>query len=245
MTHFAVKLADITIGISSLYEKTKESFREYLTEDAPVFSLTVTDSEIDREREITALNRTIEPGKAYPRTKAALEEQWIYHKIAGNMPNYNVLLFHGSAVAVNGQAYLFAAPSGTGKSTHTRLWRQYFGDRAVMINDDRPLLKCTEKSVLVYGSPWKGKHRLGSNISLPLKAVCLLRRDTANSIAPISAEESFPLLLRQVYRTGEISSTTKVLSLLEQITQSTALYCLGCNTELEAARISYEGMQKN
>lgn len=245
MTHFAVKLADITIGISSMYEKTKESFREYLTENEPVFSLTVTDPELDREREITALNRMIEPGKAYPQTKNALEEQWIYHQIASNMPNYNVLLFHGSAVAVDGQAYLFAAPSGTGKSTHTRLWRQHFGDRAVMINDDRPLLKCTKNGVTVFGSPWKGKHRLGSNISVPLKAVCLLRRDTANSIAPISVEEAFPSLLKQVYRTDSISSTAKILGLLERITQSTNLYCLKCNTELEAAFISYKGMQNN
>jgi serine kinase of HPr protein (carbohydrate metabolism regulator) len=60
------------------------------------------------------------------------------------MPYYDTFLFHGSAIAVDGVGYLFTAKSGTGKSTHARLWRELLGARAVMVNDDKPLLRVTE-----------------------------------------------------------------------------------------------------
>ncbi len=89
------------------------------------------------------------------------------------MPSYDTVLFHGSALAIDGDGYLFTAKSGTGKSTHTRLWRERFGDRVVMINDDKPLLHIDAGSVIAYGTPWNGKHRLGTNASVPLRADCV------------------------------------------------------------------------
>ena len=56
---------------------------------------------------------------------------------------HNGIMLHSSCVVVDDKAYLFTARSGTGKSTHTRLWCQLFGDRAVMVNDDKPFLRCT------------------------------------------------------------------------------------------------------
>ena len=100
------------------------------------------------------------------------------------MISYDTILFHGSVIAVDGIGYLFTAKSGTGKSTHTRLWREYFGDRAAMVNDDKPLLKITDSSVIAYGTPYNGKHRLGTNISVPLKAICILTRAADNHIEP-------------------------------------------------------------
>ena len=55
--------------------------------------------------------------------------------------DFNGMLLHASAVMVDGKAYLFTAPSGTGKSTHTRLWLQQFGERAAILNDDKPALR--------------------------------------------------------------------------------------------------------
>lgn len=70
-----------------------------------------------------------------------LETLAVYRKIVTRLVFSDILLIHGSAIAVDGKAYLFTAPSGTGKSTHTRMWREYFKDRAVMVNDDKPLNK--------------------------------------------------------------------------------------------------------
>ncbi len=153
-------------------------------------------------------------------------------------------MFQGSAGAVDGEAYLFPAPSGTGKSPHARLWREAFGDRAVMINDDKPLLRVSEEGVRVYGTPWNGKHRLGGNLSAPLKALCVLTRDERNHIEPISREEAFAVLFQQSYRPAREENLPRLLALLERLSRKVGLYRLGCNMEPEAAIISYQGMQE-
>lgn len=97
--------------------------------------------------------------------------------LAAALLYYNILLMHGSALCMDGEAYIFAAPSGTGKSTHARLWREVFGDRVWMINDDKPLVRVEEERAFVFGSPWCGKHKLGCNGSARLKAVVELTTD--------------------------------------------------------------------
>jgi hypothetical protein len=137
---------------------------------------------------------------------------------------------------------LFTAASGTGKSTHTRLWREHFGDRAVMVNDDKPLLRIEDGKVTVCGSPWNGKHALGTNTMVPLKGLCILTRARENSIEPLSPAEAFPLLLQQTHRVKDAQGTLKVLELLNKLSNSTGLYRLGCNMDPEAAVVAYNGM---
>ena len=160
------------------------------------------------------------------------------------MPFRDTFLFHGSAVAVDGAAYLFTARSGTGKSTHTRLWREMLGDRAVMVNDDKPLIRLTEDGAVVYGTPWNGKHRLGTNISVPLKAVCILERAKQNTIRAITREEAFPMLIQQSYRPLDPAALAKTLSLVDRLSRTVSLYRLGCNMDPEAAELSYNIMKE-
>ena len=167
----------------------------------------------------------------------------IYRKIAEKMPEYDTVLMHGSAVAVDGEAYLFTAPSSTGKSTHTRLWREVFGERAVMVNDDKPLVRIDPDGATVFGTPWNGKHRLGANIAVPLRAICLLERAEINRIGEISARGAYPTLLRQTYRPLDPGVFAKMLTLLDRLKTVVRFYRLGCNMELDAARIAYEGMK--
>ena len=155
---------------------------------------------------------------------------------------YNTFLFHGSAIAVDDKAYLFTAKSGTGKSTHTRLWREYFGERALMVNDDKPLLKVTEDGVRVYGTPWDGKHRLSNNVSVPLKAICILTRDEVNHIEEISLEEAYQMLLQQTYRPSDKGAVIQTLKLLDLLKEHVKFYRLGCNMESDAAKVAYFGM---
>jgi len=169
-----------------------------------------------------------------------LESLAVYRKIAEVLPERKTLLFHGSALAVDGQGYLFTAKSGTGKSTHAALWRQCFGDRVVMINDDKPLLQVTDEGVYVCGTPWNGKHRLGCNRRVPLKAVCILERAEENRICRISHKEAWPILLQQSYRSERPEGFAQTLKLLDSIRETTAFYRLGCNMEPEAARLAYE-----
>lgn len=140
------------------------------------FSVQICPSDISFEKEKSAHEDEIEGIPVRQFSDKYLETLAVYRKIARKLLEFDTLLFHGSVVAVDGTGYLFTAKSGTGKSTHTRLWRQLFGSRAVMANDDKPLLKITDNGVIAYGTPWNGKHRLGSNISIPLRAICILGR---------------------------------------------------------------------
>ena len=147
------------------------------------------------------------------------------------MLDFDTVLFHGSVVAVDGVGYLFTAKSGTGKSTHTKLWRKYFGERAVMLNDDKPLLHIAESGIVAYGTPYNGKHRLGNNISVPLKAICILTRSADNHIEEITREQEYTLLLQQVYRPADMLKMAKTLEMVDRLSDGVKLYRLSCNMD--------------
>lgn len=168
----------------------------------------------------------------------------LYRKLCEKMIEKNFFLFHCSAVAVDGKAYLFAAPSGTGKSTHTRMWRQYFGEKAVMVNDDKPLLWVKEDAVYVCGTPWCGKHGLQTNCQMPVQGICILRRGKENAIRKISAIEGYPDLYKQTYRPErEKEKVIRTLSLLKQIAERVPLYEMHCNISEAAAELAWNTMK--
>ena len=113
-----------------------------------------------------------------------------------------------------------------------------------MVNDDKPLIRLTEDGAVVYGTPWNGKHRLGTNISVPLKAVCILERAKQNTIRAITREEAFPMLIQQSYRPLDPAALAKTLSLVDRLSRTVSLYRLGCNMDPEAAELSYNIMKE-
>ena len=139
--------------------------------------------------------------------------------------------------------HLIIGSAGTGKSTHARLWRKKFGKRVVMINDDKPLIRISGDAAIVYGTPYNGKHRVGSNISVPLKAICILEQGAMNHIEPIDKAEAYSFLLQQVYHPEDRAAFLKTLALLKQLTEHVSMYRLGCNMDPEAAEVSYNGMK--
>ena len=237
------KIADKTVEISSIYEEVHEYCADYLTDESADYSVTTTQADIDFEREKSAREDAVEGIPIRQFSDGYLEELAVYRKIAEQMITYDTILFHGSVVAVDGVGYLFTAKSGTGKSTHTRLWREYFRDRAVMVNDDKPLLHISESGVIAYGTPYNGKHRLGINISVPLKAICILARAADNHIKQITREQAYTMLLQQVYRPADSVLMMKTLNLIDRLADMVKLYRLGCNRDISAAKVAFEGMQ--
>ena len=237
------KIANKVVEVTSIHAEVHKYCADYLTDDQADYSVTTTQADIDFEREKSAREDEIEGIPTRHFSDSYLEELAVYRKIAEQMISYDTILFHGSVVAVDDVGYLFTAKSGTGKSTHTRLWREYFGDWAVMVNDDKPLLKITDSGVIVYGTPYNGKHRLGNNISVPLKAICILTRDTDNHIEPITRNQAYTMLLQQVYRPADMLKMAKTLELVDRLADSVKLYRLSCNMDISAAKIAYEGMK--
>ena len=237
------RFAKLNISVISVYSDVHRMCSDYATDGKPDVQIKTSESDIDFEREKSERGDIAEGRKVRIYSDGYLETLAVYRKIAEIMPTYDTVLFHGSCVAVDGEGYLFAAKSGTGKSTHTRLWRQLFGERAVMINDDKPLIRVTDAGAVVYGTAWNGKHKLSTNTSVPLKALCLLRRGENNEIQRISRGEAYAALLQQVYRPSDSDAMSKTMILFDRLLSSVDLWWLSCNMEPEAARVAYEAMK--
>ena len=237
---FAIEIAGMVVGINALHGKIREQCRGYMSEWNPDFWITVSSEDITRMRESAAREDALEGKSPQVYSDGYLESLAVYRKICEAMVEFDTILMHGSVVAVDGVAYLFTAKSGTGKSTHTRLWREVFGERAVMVNDDKPLLKLTEDGVLACGTPWDGKHRLSSNVCLPLKAICILERGEVNEITRISPQEALPMVFQQTYRPKNLG---KYMEIIDKLAGRVEFYRLRCNMTPEAAQVAYEAMK--
>ena len=237
------KIADRVLDVNTLYERVHTLCHGYETDDPADFSVTITQEDIAGEKEKSDAEYAYE-GLPLPHfSDDLLEETAVYRKIAEKMLDYDTFVFHGSCIAVDGAAYLFTAKSGTGKSTHTRLWREMLGDKAVMVNDDKPLIRVSGDGVTVYGTPWNGKHHLGENISVPLKAICILTRSAENHIEPITKSQAYAMLLQQVYRPQNGEEMAKTLKLIDKLAEQVKLYRLGCNMDISAAETAYNAMK--
>lgn len=244
MKQIVISLAGRAIGITPLFSELESFLKDYITDAAPDFYVSTSAADIAFEREKSAREDRLEGHRVRHFSDAYLETLAVYRKIAARLIDDDILLFHGSAIAVDGAGYIFTAKSGTGKSTHTRLWRELLGNRAVMVNDDKPLLRIFNGRVTVYGTPWDGKHRLSANISVPLKAICILERGEENRIAPITKREALPMLMQQSYRPNDALAMMKTMELVDRLGSSAALYRLQCNMKPEAAEISYKAMSE-
>lgn len=242
MASFRIKIAGLCIEINSIYENVYKQCANYLTDEDPEIFVKTTQADIDFER---SKESAVYDNAGNPHTfsDGYLETLAVYRKIAVAALDHDTFLMHGSAIAVDNEAYCFIAASGTGKSTHARLWREHFGSRAVMINDDKPLIKIMPDRVEVCGTPWDGKHRLSTNTSTRLKAIVILNRGEENQIEKISFRDAYPMLLQQIYRPmNDPQAYLKTLSLIDKLSDNVQVYSLKCNMSPEAAEVSYHGM---
>ena len=237
-----MEIAGLVTRVQPLFQSTKEYCKPYLTEKTPDFFVDVTREDLAFQQMLLEQEAVEEGLKLRKFTEPFLERATIQRKVADRLLEDDTLMVHGSTVAVDGKAYLFTAPCKTGKSTHTRLWREFFGQRAVMVNDDMPFLRMTEAGVLAYGSPWSGKHGLATNICVPLQGICFLSRGKENVIHPIEAEKGIPMLCHQAHTPVEEALHQRVYELVDALAKKVPLWEMACNMELDAARVSYEAM---
>lgn len=164
---------------------------------------------------------------------------WDFYK---KLLRFNGLRFHASAVVVDGRAYLFSADPGTGKSTHTKLWLDHFGDRAYILNDDKPALRLKNGEWVAYGTPWSGKHNISVNTGVSLAGIAMLHRGETNEIIPWRGPDLLHALMKQVNRPEEMEYRIKLLELLDMLVRQIPIWKLTCNMTPEAAKVSYEAM---
>lgn len=229
---FTAELAGVAVEVRCRYPATRDFFRDFLTDRTP--ELTVTCTLLDMFRIKERFLHAAPPGETPVYTWAFLENNALHALLAEALIAKGVLLIHGSALGLDGQGYLFTAPSGVGKSTHARLWRERFGERCVMINDDKPLLRFTEAGILVCGSPWMGKHRLGGNCSAPLRAVTGLEQAPENAVRPLTVPEALGLVLEQSFRPEAPEAARAAMELKLALARRVPFYRLACTPAPEA-----------
>ena len=237
-----MEIAGLAVGVQPLFESTKEYCRPYLTEKTAEFFVDVKLEDLIFQQELLEQEAIEEGLKIRKFTDPFLERAVIQRRVADRLVEQNTLMLHGSTVAVDGGAYLFAAPCGTGKSTHTRLWRALFGQRAMMVNDDKPFLRIASDCVMAYGSPWSGKHGLASNVCVPLKGICWLQRGSENVIQPAKSADLIDSLRQQVHIPMDSLLGEKALALVDTLVDRIPLWEMRCNKELEAAEVAYRAM---
>ena len=242
MNTFQLLIAGRVAAVSCLFESTRDYCRAYLTEGTPDFSISVLPADLVFEQTAADEEAREEGLRLRKFSDPFLERAAIQRKLAEHLFRSNTLLFHGSTVAVDGEAYLFTARCGTGKSTHTRLWREVFGPRAVMVNDDKPFLRITEQQVLACGSPWSGKHGLDTNITVPLKGICILERGSENCIRRISPEEAMPMLLHQSGSPLSPELLPQYHALINTLATKVPLWSMECTKDPQAALVAHNAM---
>ena len=240
MAEFHIAIAGHTAAVSSLFESSRDYCRDYLTEKDGEVTISITredlvfeQADLDREAAEEGFRRRLF-------TDPFLDRAAIQRKMADFLLSKDVLMLHGSAIALDNRGYLFMAKSGTGKSTHTRLWREVFGSRAQMVNDDKPFLSLEQEVPMLCGAPWSGKHGLHSNIAVPLRGICILERGIENHIWPIPAADAMAMLLHQSHCPEGKEGHHQAL--LKRLAAATPLWRMTCNRDPEAARIAFSAM---
>ena len=227
------KIADVVLDGRFMYKYTAKLCENYLYDGEDPVELTVKTEQADIDAE-----KAVGGAENFP--DAYLESLAVFRKLCGYiLMEKQGIIFHCSALAVNGKAYLFTAPSGTGKSTHARLWREVFKDQVVMVNDDKPIIRYVDGEFYVYGTPWNGKHHLDTNCKVKIDAVCHLVRGEKNYIEPISAGDMLGVVINQTLRPQTVSEMDKWVFILDKLLRQVRRYRLHCNISEEAARVAY------
>lgn len=148
--------------------------------------------------------------------------------VRGNM------LLHSAAASYKGQAILFSAPSGTGKSTHTSLWEKYYEDDVELFNDDTPIIIRQGDGLFACGTPWSGKSEINQDLILPLKAIVCLKQGKENSIRKLTTMESVVRLLNETRKPMFEELMKKHMDFIGDLIKKTPIYELTCDISKEA-----------
>ena len=234
---FTIKIADINVCTNNKYDYVRNLCADYVVEniDTPELTINVTDEEIFAEKAMAETN--VSEGYA--------EGICIYRKICKQLPaRFNAYLFHSAVIEYEGNGYAFSAKSGTGKSTHIRLWRKHFGEKVHVVNGDKPIMRFIENDLMAYGTPWCGKEGYQNNTSVAIKAICFIERSQVNSIRRITPDEAIGRIFHQILTPNDLASVDALFPLLDRTLTQVPCYVLQCNISEEAAEVAYRGINQ-
>ena len=226
------KIADFVVDFKNKYHHIEKLCEDYKCDEIlkPDFIIEVSD--LDLEKEGAASNHKY--------SKGYLESVCAYRKLCLMLPIYNSLLLHGVIISCEGKGIAFVARSGVGKTTHAMLWQKNFADSAVIINGDKPIIRFLGDVPFAYGTPWAGKEGIQINSRVELTDICIIERDTENSVTFVSDKSQiFNTFMNQVLRPAEPKAAIKTLELYDLLMSKCKFWNIKCNVSDEAAIIAH------
>ena len=239
MESIVVQIAGVNILVSFKYPKTRLCLSDFETDEDFKYKVVITDCRFQEEKNLLERRFPLQSFQSHE-----IERNSLYRDIPKILVKEGIIMIHGVVVAMDGEGFLFTAPSGTGKSTHAKMWTEAFPNKAIVINGDKPLLKITDSGVIAYGSPWKGKERIGTNDFVKLNNICLLKRGNNNSIKRVEWNaEILTWLLEQSQIDGADAQVLERIRWFKAASQYISFFELQCTKSIEAAIVAYNGMR--
>lgn len=231
-----IRIAELNVCIDNKFDYVERLCAAYKLDSIPEPDITVKVSDEQIRHELSIAENEVSAGYA--------EGICIYREICKQLPlRFGAYLFHGAVIEYEGEGYVFAAKSGTGKSTHISLWRRHFGEGVHVVNGDKPIMRFKNERLYAYGTPWCGKEGWNTNTSVPLKAICFVERSEQNSICRIGADDAILRLFHQILTPSDLETVDALFPLLDRTLRELPCYVLKCNISEEAASVAYNGMK--
>lgn len=230
------KIADITVSVKASGETLLVRGAKYLSNTPPPYDIT-----IDISPEFLQKKQKENPHLSVN----DCEYIWTGSEFYRGLLDFDGFMLHASAVVVNNVAYLFSAPCGTGKSTHTALWQKHFGaEYAYILNDDKPAILYRNGVFLATGTPWSGKKDSSSNSVASLGGITFLTQSKVNHIKRIRGSEALGLFLNQTLRPSNPSRMEKLLALSDKLLLQVPVFHAGVNMSSDAVRTTFDAMSE-
>ena len=233
--HITINIADLDVRMECKFPYAKRLCADFLVEreDADI-TVSVSDVEIAAEREQYGDN---------PFSDGYCEGICLYRAIAERLPAREGFVFHGAAITIAGKGYIFAAPSGTGKTTHISLLLENYPEDVKIINGDKPIIRRIGGEWRVCSTPWAGKEGWKVNGTAPLVGIIMVARAEENRIRMIDPAQYFDDIVKQVYIPIDPEAQIATFDLVDAMAQNIKFYRLECNMDKSAADTSFSALK--
>lgn len=233
------EFAGIRVKVNNKYKSFEKLARDYLIDGENFdFEITVSNEDISKEKAIA------EPQVVEIFSDGYFEDVCIYRKIIEKAHEFNAFMLHGAVFSVDDRCLCLMALSGTGKTTHMRMWHRLLGDKLTVINGDKPLIRIDGGKPIAYGTPYNGKENYGTKTKAVLTDLCFIERAENNSVEKLEKSQALDRIMNQVYLPDDTLGTLDVLDMVDKLLEFCNLWLIKCNPTVNAAEVAYKEIIK-
>ena len=233
MFSFLYRIADLNIRINTITNYVPAIGNQFIIDNKCLSDIVITATE-------EKIEKYKEKMPEHLREIGFCENLCVLNELASEILKFNTFLIHGVSAKINNIGIIFTGKSGIGKTTHLKLWQELLGEKLVVINGDKSLIRFIDDTPYVFGTPWKGIERIGGNESSVLTDICFIEQNQEDIVYEISSDEAFQKILNQIYIPDDSTKRIQILTLLDKILKKCRFWVIKCGTTLNAAEVAYK-----